>query len=885
MHYRKDVKQVFEELESKDSGISNQEAQKRLQQHGPNELEKAEGESPYQLVLRQLKNPLIFVLIIAAIITLLIGFYVDMVVILAVVVINTVIGFIQEYKADKAMQALMSLSAPKAYVTREGKNEKIESSQVVPGDVIELMAGNTVPADARVFDHKELEVDESMLTGESVPVAKNSEPIDDDSVPLGDQANMVFMGTVATQGRGRAVVVKTGKQTELGSISEKVGSTEKQQTPLQKRLFILTWIIGASSVGLALLAFLVGILQGREVVDMLLFSISMTVAVIPEGLPVAITVTMAIGLTRMAKRNAIVRKLMAVETLGSCNYICSDKTGTITENRMTVTKVFAKDRYFQFKGTGYEPEGEILQSGEKVGDNEDLKKLLLCGMLCNTANLFEEEGEWKIDGDPTEGALIVSARKYGLGVEQEEQFEFVDEIPFSSQRKYMSSVFNYQGKCFIMVKGSPEKILKFTGNGDNKKLAEKYTELADDGLRVLGFCMKELPQKCPENIDIEKESTTDMEFLGFQGIIDPPRESAIEAIRQAHRAGIRVVMITGDHKVTASAIARRINILEEGDLVISGSEIDKNGKEFLAKNVEKTTVYARVSPQHKIDIVEELQKKGKVVAVTGDGVNDAPALKRGNIGVAMGEVGTDVAREASEMVLSDDNFATIFQAVKVGRVIFDNIRKVSFFLIATGAGIAVTILGSLFFGLQLPFLATQVLWMNLVTNSFQHLALANEPGEKDIHLRKPRDPGENVINAEVLRRIIVIAVFIAIGSLYIFWQRIEAGFGIEYARSSALNTIVFFQFFHAWNSRSLNKSVFKIPFFSNPYLFLSLLAAILAQVAVLHLSFMQFVFRTTGLGLRSWAETVGIGLLIIVVMEIDKLIKNIMVKRRGGEVT
>jgi Ca2+-transporting ATPase len=772
------------------------------------------------------------------------------------------------------MQALKNLSAPKAIVTRNSVREKIDVAEVVPGDIIELIAGNKVPADVRIFETRELDVDESMLTGESIPVRKSIDPLNMENVAIGDQINMAFMGTTITNGRGRAVAVKTGKNTELGIISEKVSSTEKEQTPLQQRLTVLTWIIGAGSVVLALIAFLIGLLQGRELPTMLLFSISMIVAVIPEGLPVAITITMAIGLRRMAKRNAIVRKLMAVETLGSCNYICSDKTGTITENRMNVTMAYANGKSYEFKGFGYEPYGEIYQDGKKVREDNDLERLLLTGLLCNTASVYEDGEQWKIDGDPTEGALVVAARKFGLGEKTDDgQYRFVDEIPFSSTRKYMASIFKYDNRHILLVKGSPERMLEFSGNSDNDELNNKYASMANQGLRVLGFCVKEVGATLSHNFDLEKESTSGLEFVGFQGIIDPPRKSAVEAIKHCHEAGITVVMITGDHKITASAIARQIGILSDGEMIVTGQEIDSSKNGFLRENLEKIKVYARVSPEHKTQIVNLLQERGNTVAVTGDGVNDAPALKKGHIGVAMGQIGTDVAREASEMVLKDDNFSTIFTAVELGRVIFDNIRKVTFFLIATGAGIAITIIASLFLGLPLPFLATQVLWMNLVTNSFQHIALANEPGEVDIRFRPPRNPSENVITFEVLSKIIIAAIFIASGTVFIFSRNLSGGRTIEYAQSAALNTLVFFQFFHALNSRSITKSIFRIPLFSNPLLFFSLMFAIIAQIAIFHLPFMQLVFHTASLDISTWIETVGISFGIIVAMELDKLIR------------
>lgn len=872
MYYKKQVSEIFKELNTNEYGLSQEEAKTRLEEYGPNSIKEKGGAPIWKLILGQFTDPLIYILLIAALITLFIGEYIETGVIFVIVIINTIVGFFQEFKAEKAMQAIKELAAPRATVIRDSNEKKISSEDIVPGDIVLLTTGNKVPADIRLFEIIELEINESTFTGESVPSQKKTDIIEEENLPVADQDNMAFMGTIITHGKGKGVVVKTGEKTELGNISEQVKSTEKERTPLQKRLEDFSKNIGLISVGLSILVFIIGIIFGNPFIEMIVFALSMAVAVIPEGLPIVVTITMAIGIKRMADRNAIVRKLIAVETLGSCNYICSDKTGTITENRMTVIKAFTKDKTFEFKGSGYKPEGEILSDGEKIEDNENLHKLLLCGLLCNGADLYQENNEWKVEGDPTEGSLIVSARKFGIDQEESEyQYKQINELPFSSERQYMATMHEKNNSCYIFVKGSPEKMLVFSGNKDNKELLDQYSKMTESGLRVLGFGMKKL-EFCPE--DFELEATKDLEFLGFQGLMDPPRKSVIEAIKGTKESGIKTVMITGDHKKTATAIARQIGIFEEDDMAITGSELDERDESFLRDNVEHIKVYARVSPNHKLKIVEALQNKGNIVAVTGDGVNDAPALKKGSIGVAMGQAGTDVAKEASEIVLKDDNYATIFEAVKVGRIIFDNIQKVIFFLLGSGAGFALIIIASLLLGLPLPLLATQILWVNLVTNGLQDLALAYEPGEEGIAKRPPRSSQESIISSFIVKRLVIVGIVMTIGSLGLFWYYLNQGASIIYARSVALNTVVFYQFFHVLNSRSFDRSVFKMRPLSNKFLFISLIFAIIAQVAILSWPPLQFIFSTTNLTLTTWFQTVLVGATIIVAIEIDKLVRT-----------
>ncbi len=876
MYYKKEIKEIFRELDTADKGLSREEAEKRLKKYGRNDLKKDKKISVTGLILAQFKDPLIYILLLAAVFTFFIDEYIDMWVILAVVLINAVVGFFQEFKAEKAMQAIRNLTSPKATAIRDSESEKIDASGLVPGDIIVLSSGSRVPADVRLFEAKDLHADESMFTGESHPAQKTKDAIKDDNVQLADQENMLFMGSVIVRGRGKGVVVHTAGKTELGKISEEVSATKKEKTPLQKRLADFSKIVGLISVGLAIFVFLIGLIKSKPVTEMILFSISMAVSVIPEGLPIVITITMAIGMKRMADRRAIIRKLIAVETLGSCDYICSDKTGTITQNRMTVTKAYANGKTFNLNGSGYTPKGGITKDGKDIDNDADLKKLLLTGLLCNSAGLYKEDAQWQVEGDPTEGSLLVSAKKYGLDIDQaRKEYAHIDEIPFSSDRKYMAVLRKKDNSNILFLKGAPEKILSFSNAQDKKRLHKVYEEMANNGLRVLAFASKDLGRSgSKEEVNLAGESTRGLNFLGFQGIIDPPRESAVRAIDDTKRAGIKTVMVTGDHKITARAIADNIGILEEGAIVTDGKELDSGGESFLREKAEDIRVYARVSPSHKLRIVEVLQEKNHIVAVTGDGVNDAPALKRGNIGVSMGTTGTDVAREASDMVLKDDNFATIFEAVKVGRVIFENIRKVVFFLLATAVGVSSMIIIGLFLNLPLPFLATQILWVNLVTNGLQDIALAYEPGEKDISRKKPRNPEEHIINTFVLKRLFLIGMTMTIGTLFLFWFKLQEGASLPFARTVAFNTVVFFQLFHVLNSRSFEKSVFTMPLFSNPFLFISLFISIGAQVCVLYIPALQYIFHTQPLDIITWVQVIGAALSVIFVMEVDKFIRR-----------
>ncbi len=873
MFYNKQINRVFKELFTNEKGLSDTEAKIRLKKFGYNSL-RPEQEKPVLLILLgQFADPLIYILLIAAVFTVVIHHYIDTAAILIVVILNAIIGFVQKYKAEKAMSALKKLTAMKAIAVRNSLEVRIDSSELVPGDIVVLTAGNKVPADLRLFEQKELEIDESAFTGESIPVQKNTKVVDAESIPVMNQTNMAFMGTIITHGKGKGIVVSTGEKTELGKISHVVKTAEREETPLQKKLKNFSISIALISLILSLIVFFIGIFKGLSISEMMLFSISMAVSIIPEGLPIVVTIAMAVGLKKMADKNAIVRRLVAVETLGSCNFICTDKTGTITENQMTVTKAYANGKYYEFSGIGYKPDGEIFANKQKVSENdEDIYRLLLTGLLCNSSVVYEENGEWKTEGDPTEGALITAAAKFGINIEKQEfQYKLVDEVPFSSNRQYMATLYKTVNEYVLFVKGTPEKILSFCALDNDELLVQHQTDMADSGLRVLGFGIKKIQFYENGDVNLETQATNNLQFVGFQGIIDPPRENAVEAIRNSLNAGINVVMLTGDHRSTAVAIARQVGILRENKKVLTGQELDSMNENDLLNIIENVAVYARVSPEHKLKIVTMLQQKGHVVAVTGDGINDAPALKKASIGVAMGKAGTDVAKEASDMVLKDDNFASIFEAVKVGRIVFENIRKVIYFLLGSDGGIPIVIISCLLLGLPLPFLATQVLWINLVSNGMQDIALAYEPGEKHITKRRPLNNHEGIINFALFNRIILGAIVIGAGTLFLYQYKLSHGYDLTYARTTALNTLVFFQFFHVFNSRSFEKSIFEMNPFSNPLLSISLTVAVLAQISILIFPPFQYIFHTTTQDALTWTQSILLASTIIIFVEADKL--------------
>lgn len=885
--YRLKTEDVLEVLKTGAHGLSNEEALRRVDEYGPNRLAEEEKIRRLKIILHQFASPLIYILLIASVVTFLLDEYIDTGVILAVVILNAVIGYIQEYKAEESIRSLKKMVVPRARVIRDGEEREIDSSELVPGDIIILSSGMKAPADVRLFKTTELRMDEAVLTGESLPAEKTTATLREENITPGDQKNMAFMGTIVVNGRGRGVVVETGGRTILGRIAEDVREVEVAKTPLQEKLERFARLIGLVVIAFSALIFIVGTALGAKASEMFMIAVATAISAIPEGLPVAVTIAMAIGVARMARKKAIIRKLPAVETLGSTTVIGSDKTGTLTKNEMTVRSVYDGKDVYELSGSGYEPAGDMYREDEKIDlrDCRFLEQTLRIGLLCNESDIYHEDDRHRVAGDPTEAALLVSAMKAGLNREEEEDsYPLVDTVPFESERGYMATLHRHAGKNVIFVKGSPEKLLDMctgsvTGEALNKKVAlDIVRRFAGEGKRVLAMAYKEISGDMDELTHHDAEEG--LVFSGLQAMIDPPRPEAIEAVEGCRAAGIRPVMITGDHAVTAGAVARILGIGDDRAVVLTGKEIEVMDDEELSGRVGEVSVYARVAPQHKLRITQQLIRSGATVAVTGDGVNDAPALKAAHIGIAMGRTGTDVTKEASDMVLADDNFKSIFDAVKEGRVVYNNIGKVTLFLVSCGLGELIAIVTTIAMGLPLPYIPAQILWLNLVTNGLQDVALAFEPGEKGILERPPRDRRESILSPLIIRRTFVVGIVLAAGTLYTFIHALNAGLSLDKARSIALTTMVFFQFYQAFNCRSETESIFRMNPLGNPFLFFSMIAALLAQLAVLYLPALQWIFRTVPLTAMEWLEIGIVTSTIVAAVEADKLIRRIN-QRRG----
>jgi Ca2+-transporting ATPase len=823
-----DVEQVLHRLRTDPHrGLTRDEVARRFAESGPNELRKEEKASPLALFIGQFKNTLILILLAATGLSLLVGEWVDALMIAVIVLLSAVLGFVQEYKAERALEALKKMLSPTITALRDGQEEEIPSRDLVPGDVILLEAGDKIPADARLAEVRSLNCDEAALTGESVPVRKETAALAE-KMPTGERVNMVFAGTIVTYGRGKAVVTSTGMSTEFGRIAEEVAAAETKKTPLEKRteeigrwLGILSLGICVGVAGLSILreAF-VGQVTLKFLVSTAMFAIALAVAAVPEALAAIVTGALAIGMHQMAKRNALVRKMPAVETLGCATVICSDKTGTLTKGEMTVRRVFAAGRWVEVTGVGYEPKGEFHGlAGSSVKDGA-LGLALKAALLCNDSSLEEVEGKWRVKGDPTEGALVVAAAKAGLHVKDTRlENPRVEEIPFSSERKRMTTLHDEPGdRRVAYMKGAPEEVVKRCShrltdagvepfsNGVKEETIEANRQMADSALRVLGVAMKEMPAgvKC-----CAEEDERDMVFLGLMGMMDPPRAEAVEAVRTCHKINIKTVMITGDHEITARAVAQEIGIYREGDIVLNGEKLSAMSEKDLEKIVDRVTVYARVSPIDKLKIVKAWKNRGEIVAMTGDGVNDAPALKQADIGVAMGITGTEVTKDASDLVLSDDNFATILKAIERGRWIYDNIKKYLTYLLRCNIT-EVAVIGGIVLIKgpdHLPLLAAAILYINLATDGLPALALGVAPPDPDIMERPPRNPAESVFSADV-RAFILIALFIETPFFYFLFFHDFAD--ITRARTEIFFLFIIIELVIALNFRSLRFSVFKV---------------------------------------------------------------------------
>ena len=878
------AEETLKALDSDPEGLTSEEAQRRLERYGANELRKEKKASPLVILLQQFKNVLVIILLVAAAISGALALtghaesIWDPVIIVGVVLVSVLLGFVQEYRAERAMEALREMMAPMSSVVRNGKELSVPSREVVPGDIVVLRTGDRIAADGRLIEVSNLNTDEAALTGESISVEKTTQALER-RVDLPDRDNTVFAGTSVAYGRGKAVVVGTGMSTEFGRIAGMLQEMEEPRTPLQKNLDRFGKMMALALLAVSALVVIMVIVRLQlGFLEVFVWGVSLAVVVVPESLPAIVTVSLAFGVYRMARKHALIRRLHAVETLGSTTYICTDKTGTLTQNQMTVRRIYVSGQLLEVTGIGYEPKGEFRRDGAAVTPSDDpsLRRLLEIGALCNDSSLASSNGMWTVRGDPTEGALVTASAKAGLDLETLSKSEpRVNEIPFSSERKRMTTL--HQGPQGIVAfsKGAPEVVLSSSSriyeNGterdllpqDRDRLLETNRRMAQEGLRVLG-----LAYKCLDGNASLETSEQDMAFVGLVGMIDPPREEAKDAIRMCQKAGMRAVMITGDHKTTAMAIAEDLRMLQGGSAV-SGSELDSISDEALVDEVEKIDVYARVSPVHKLRVVDALQKKGHVVAMTGDGVNDAPALRKADIGVAMGVTGTDVSREAGHMVLTDDNFASIVAAVKEGRSIFANIKKCIMYLLSCHVGELVLMVISVLVGTPLPLVAVQLLWINIASDGPPALALAFDPPDPDIMEKPPRDPKKSIFTYPVNRFIALRALWTGMVTFGVFFWALQFRSELE-AQALCFVTLLVIEKFTALNSRSETEFIFKLGIFRNRWLLLAIVVTMAASMPIIYVPSLQTYFHTYSLSLGDWGITLLAGLTLFVVVEVAK---------------
>jgi len=860
------------------NGLSEKEARKKLLEHGPNLLAEKKKISPIKLLLSQFTDIMVIILMVSTVISAFMGDITEAITIIAIVILNAVLGFVQEFRTEKTMEALKSLAAPVAKVLRSGRQVSIPAEQVVPGDLVLLETGDRVPADAVLLESVNLQADESLLTGESLPVEKFP-AAHDASGDRWERKNRVFMGTSITGGRARASVTATGMNTEMGGIADLIQNIEEDNTPLQKKLARLGKVIAAGCLIICAIVAVSGILRGEEVFSMLLSGISLAVAAVPEGLPAIVTISLALGVQRMLKRNALIRKLPAVETLGCAGVVCSDKTGTLTQNKMTVRKVVTAERQYSIKES--RDDRKAFYSGgvnaEPLGD-QILRLALEIAGVCNNAELrraSEGESRWEFEGDPTEGALLVAAAKAGLTPEKlESSYNRTDELPFDSDRKCMSVVCgDKKGGTFVFTKGAPDILLKsckkvYESKGVismtpemRAKISRANDGMAGEALRVIAVAYKKLDPGgyCKETLE------TDLIFTGLIGMLDPPRQEAAEAVLKCRLAGIKPVMITGDHKLTAVSIAKELDIFREGEKVLTGTELDKMDDKSLEKIAGDVSVYARVSPKHKLMIVRALKKLGNIVAMTGDGVNDAPAIKEADIGVSMGQTGTDVTKEASAMVLLDDNFATIIAAIEEGRVIYNNIRKFIRYMLSCNIGEVLNMFIGMLAGLPIPLLPIQILWVNLVTDGLPAVALGFDPPEKDVMKRPPREPDESIFSHGLAAIILTRGVLIGLTTLAVYVSMLHFTADIGAARTGAFVTLMLIQLIHVFECKSETRSIFQIPLLNNLYLVFAVLISLAMILAVVYIPSLQGIFKTVPLSLNDWFIVGGMSFLVPIV--------------------
>lgn len=868
----------------KEDGLSTSEVKKRLNKFGFNEIVEKEKTSWWKRLLAQFQDFMVLILLGATLISAFLGEYVDAITILAIVIINAILGFVQEFRAEKSMEALKKLAAPTAHVIRNGTPQQIPAKELVPGDILILESGDKLSADGRLVAGQGVEIEEAALTGESLPVRKIADRVYNENSPLGDRKNMVYAGTVVTRGRGKAVVCATGMATEVGCIAGMIQESANEATPLEKRLEHLgRWLVWGC-LAICLIVVMTGVARGEPLFLMCMAGISLAVAAIPEGLPAIVTVALALGVQRMIKRNAIVRKLPAVETLGCTTVICSDKTGTLTQNAMTVRKIFTGSNAYELTGSGYDIKGDFLLHKQLFQAKSD-KLLTYCleiAALCNNSVLKRNDvsiaglwrrtndSAWSIEGDPTEGALIVAAAKADIWRANLEKLQTrIGEVPFESDRRRMSVIYQCNGEYYLYTKGAPDTILEMCRsyhNGRNEipinsdilsKLSTANEEMTSQALRVLAVAYRKISKVEAEYPS--EQSETNLTFIGLIGMIDPPRDEAKRAIEVCKQAGIKTVMITGDHRNTAMAIASELKMFDESkNLVLTGQELDLLSDNELSKVANNVTVYARVSPAHKLRIVKALKKQGHIVAMTGDGVNDAPAIKEADIGIAMGCTGTDVTKEASAMILADDNFATIVAAVEEGRGIYDNIRKFIRYLLACNTGEVLTMFIAALAGLPMPLLPVQILWVNLVTDGLPAMALGIDNNDPNIMCRPPRHPSESVFSRGLSRKIIGRGIQIGLSTVLVFSIVYYLKNDLNLARTMAFSTLVFSQMFHVFDCRSETYSVFEAGLFSNKFLVMAALCSTCMQISVIYNPFLSSVFATVPMGVYDWILVLGI---------------------------
>jgi magnesium-transporting ATPase (P-type) len=884
------VDAVLEDVSSSAGGLTADEIAQRLLHYGPNRLPTPPKPSPLKQFFNQFNNVLIYVLLCAAVVTALLADWIDAVVIMGVVLINAVIGFVQEGKAEKAVDAIRQILSHEALAIRDGGKISVQVENLVPGDVVFLQSGDKVPADLRLIQCKDLRIEEALLTGESVPVDKSIDPVTPDA-PLGDRNCMAFSGTMVSFGQGTGVVVATGEATELGKVSAMLAGVETLKTRLTERMDEFSkWLTGAILI-LAAGTMVFGLaLRDYSYTELFFAGVALAVAAIPEGLPAIITITLALGVQRMARQKAIIRRLPAVETLGSVTVICSDKTGTLTRNEMTVTTILRAERAYQVDGAGYQPQGSFQVGGGKVepGRDRSLIELIRAGLLCNDGSISQKDGIWSVQGDPTDGALITLALKAGLNSQQcNEEFPRKDVIPFESDYKFMATLHHHSGgNNIVYIKGAPERVLDMCSqerhdDGDKPIILSYWQEqieaIARHGQRTLAVAVFDAGDKETISRDGLK---SDMTLLGLFGIIDPPRDEAVAAVRSCLGAGIKVKMITGDHALTATSIGEQIGI-DVTNKAVTGQELETMDNDELEFIAQKTNIFARVSPEHKLRLVTALQASGQITAMTGDGINDAPALKRADVGVAMGMKGTEAAKEASEMVLADDNFASIVHAVREGRTVYDNIRKTLAFILPTNGAQAGIIIASVMMGIALPITPLQILWINMITAVTLGLSLAFEPPEGDVMRRPPLSPKEPLLNQFLSWRIVFISAVMVMGTLGLFlWDR-SHGETLEMARTTAVNTLIFFQIFYLFNARYLKASVLsREGLFGNPAVLLSVTGIIVLQILFTYLPLLQELFGTAAIPAADWIRLISFTFIVFVLVEIEKMIIRRLDKKR-----